>query len=97
MNRRGHRGKIDANQKAISAIAQAHGWQVVSLAGVGDGCPDLLLWKDSQGFRLVEVKTARGKFTPAQEKFRARYSMPVLTVRTEQEAADLLGPISSLS
>jgi hypothetical protein len=52
---RGHRGRVDANQAEIVAALRKVGASVVSLARIGEGCPDLLV-----GYRgrtlLIEVK-----------------------------------------
>jgi Holliday junction resolvase len=52
---RGHRGRVDRNQKEIVAALRKVGATVVSLSRIGDGCPDLLV-----GYRgctlLLEVK-----------------------------------------
>lgn len=50
-----HRGRTDANQKAVVAALRAAGCSVLSLANIGSNAPDLLV-----GFRgvtyLLEVK-----------------------------------------
>ena len=55
MLKRGHRGRVDANQKEIVDALRKVGASVVSLSQIGDGCPDLLV-----GYRgrtlLLEVK-----------------------------------------
>ena len=52
---RGHRGRVDRNQPEIVAALRKAGATVVSLARIGEGCPDLLV-----GYRgktlLIEVK-----------------------------------------
>ena len=52
---RGHRGRVDRNQPEIVDALRKSGATVVSLARIGDGCPDLLV-----GYRgrtlLLEVK-----------------------------------------
>jgi hypothetical protein len=68
MNRRGHRGKVDANQAAVvKELRDAGGDQitVISLAGVGDGCPDLLIGLAGQTY-LAEVKD--GDKSPSARK-----------------------------
>ena len=77
----------DRNHAAIVAVAEAYGWQVVDLSGAGAGIPDLLAYKASAGWRLIEVKAGKGQtFTEAQQRFRARYTLPVLTITSEFEA-----------
>ena len=85
----------DRNHDAVAAIAEAHGWQVVSLSSAGSGVPDLLCWRYPQGYRLVEVKAGKGaKLTEAQERFKRRYSMPILYVRSEEDAQFVFSTIS---
>lgn len=87
MNIRGHRGKVDGNHAAIVEALRKSGWQVLSLASIGDGCPDLLIHHQYRGWRLVEVKLTIGKLRPSQELFMSRW--PVTIVRSVQEALDL--------
>lgn len=66
-------GRTDANQTAIVAALREIGASVVSLADIGNGCPDLLV-----GFRgvtlLLEVKDgskppSKRKLTPDEKEF----------------------------
>ena len=51
------------------------------------GCPDLLCWHPLEGFRLLEVKHARGRLTPLQKAF----GMPFSVVRSVAEALAIYG------
>ncbi len=69
------RGRVDQNHAAIVAAYRQLGYLVLSLAGLGDGVPDLLT-RDPHPCRacgrsldLREVKTATGKLTSDQERF----------------------------
>lgn len=89
------RGRVDKTQAGIKAVAESFGWQVVSLASCGDGVPDLLIWRYPQGFRLVECKSGKtARLTAAQDKFKARYSMPVHYIRSEEQAREVFAVIT---
>jgi hypothetical protein len=68
MNRTGHRGRVDGNQKEIIQKLRECGMQAHSIAQVGDGIPDVLV-----GFRgltlVLEVKEPGETLTPAECKF----------------------------
>jgi len=75
---RGHRGRVDANQPEIVKALRDVGATVVSLARIGDGCPDLLV-----GYRgrtlLLEVKDGSGPpskrlLTEDELKFQGRWT-----------------------
>lgn len=88
--------KVDENQQAIVDALRGAGASVVSLAGVGNGCPDLLvgvgldLW-------LMEVKhPGRSKNRRApnalQQEWHARWkAKPVVVVLTPAEALAAIG------
>ena len=62
--------KIDGNHNEIVDTFRACGCLVQSLARMGAGVPDLLVQHGgSKRLALVEVKTATGKPTAAQEQF----------------------------
>lgn len=88
MNRRGHRGRVDGNHGDIVEALRRTGWQVVSLAEIGGGVPDLLAYRVGQPLRLLEVKAARGVITAAQERFMAQ-GWPVTIVRTVDDVLSL--------
>ena len=69
------RGKPDANQREIQRALEQRGACVVSLAGVGDGCPDLVVGFGNRNY-LLECKNPDGrglKLTAAQENFHAEW------------------------
>ena len=47
--------RIDSNQVEIVAALRALGCTVQSLAGVGQGCPDLLVGRNGRNY-LMEIK-----------------------------------------
>jgi hypothetical protein len=83
--------KVDATQAAIVEALRAAGAIVVSLAALGGGCPDLLVWRDDRAW-LLEVKSRNGRLTPAQERWLAAWRGPsVHVVRTPAEALAAVG------
>ena len=58
MNRRGHRGRTDANHTEVVQALRKMAWGVWSTAQIGDGFPDLLIAKQGR-LLLVEVKDGR--------------------------------------
>lgn len=84
-NRRGHAGKVDFVQGPIVEALRAAGVFVQSLAGVGDGCPDLLCSvRGAQPFGgvwgawfLIECKQEGERLTPHQKAWHA--SAPAAT------------------
>jgi hypothetical protein len=86
--------KTDGNQAEIVSTLRAAGASVTILAGVGCGCPDLLV-----GFRgntiLVECKNPGGRgrnsLTPAEiEWFKAWKGEPAAVVNSPEEALSTL-------
>ena len=79
------RGKTDLNQTEIVDALRRCGYLVQSLAAMGDGVPDLLVYRRDCGLRLLEVKGSQGKLTPDQIEFKAK-GWPVEVARTAEEA-----------
>ena len=82
--------RIDLTHRPIMDVLHAHGWSVLSLAAVGDGCPDLLCHAPgSSALYLVECKTP-GNVRPHSETakrqaaFAARF--PVARLSSVEEA-----------
>jgi hypothetical protein len=85
--------KVDANQQTIVAALRSVGAAVQSLAGAGEGVPDLLVWY-RKGLYLLEVKNSDGRglrFTPAQEKWRQRFDGASIVVMDAREALEAIG------
>lgn len=78
--------KIDGTQTAIVETLRALGAEVVSLAPLGGGVPDLLVWLNGR-FYLVECKTPKGKLRPKQEQFMQKW--PVQVLRSVEDAEEL--------
>lgn len=76
--------KVDQNHGEIVAALIARGWLVLSLASMGRGVPDLLVWHPRSGFDLVEVKMPTGALTDDQRAFAAK-GWPVMILRSERD------------
>ena len=85
-------GKLDANQHEIVDALRNIGADVLSLAPMGNGCPDLLVH-----FRgvtmLMEVKSATGKLTPDEVEFIENWRGQVHIVRSVDDALRMIGVI----
>ena len=90
--------RIDENQPNIVKALRAHGCDVLILAAVGNGCPDLLVSRPYYPYHyfLLEVKdgakppSAR-KLTPDQVTFHAEWKGPIHIVTSVDEALDAVG------
>lgn len=82
--------RLDANHHAIVRALVAHGVTVQPLTAVGDGCPDAACWFRGK-WTLLEFKAPKGKLTPAQVKWRARFQNASTVVRSEAEALSAVG------
>jgi hypothetical protein len=82
--------KVDANQAVVVGGLRACGALVLSLAPMGKGVPDLLIWHHTKGFQLFEVKDgskppSKRKLTPDQIEFQAE-GWPVTVVESVEGA-----------
>jgi len=87
--RRGHQGRVDANQQSIIEALTRLGVSVCSLAATGDGVPDLLLGyvaKSGPKAAVAEVKTEKGQLTPDQTKWRCWWIGPFVVFRSVDDA-----------
>lgn len=84
--------KIDEVQPSIVEALRKVGASVVSLASIGQGCPDLLACKSGR-YWLIECKGPKGKLTPDQQRFILNWDGPVHIIRTPDEALKLVGEI----
>ena len=82
--------KPDANEAAIVTALRKLGATVVRLESPLAGVPDLAV-----GFRgrwhLMEVKTAKGPLSEAQQTWHASASAPVAVVRSVEQALAAIG------
>lgn len=77
------RPRTDANQVTIMKALRQMGCEVLSLAAVGHGCPDLLVCRGHR-LCLVEVKDgakvkSAQKLTPDQVAFHSKWPVHVVT------------------
>jgi len=87
-------GKVDDNHSGVVSALRQAGCAVISLASVGQGCPDLLVSRNgSQGGInvLMEVKDgskspSKRKLTDDQRKFFATWKGPCFVVKSVEEA-----------
>lgn len=83
--------KIDKNQPDIvKAYRQIPGCAVKSMAGVGSGFPDLLVYYQGH-YYLVEVKDKGGKLTPDQVTFHRSWPGKIHIVYTVKQALAVIG------
>jgi hypothetical protein len=86
------RAKIDANQNEIVDALRAVGCSVQSLAGVGKGVPDTLVYSPFRRCLLLfELKDgnkppSRRQRTPAQLTWHAEWKGPVYVINSIAEA-----------
>ena len=83
--------KIDDNQSQIVRALRKAGCNVMSLAAVGNGCPDLLAYRAGV-LTMLEVKDgakspSRRKLTPHQERFHVDWPVQIVTNEIEALAA----------
>lgn len=87
--------KVDDNQQEIVRCLRQAGCNVLSLAAVGQGCPDLLVYRHATGLLyMLEVKDgdkppSRQRLTPHQVKFHETW--PVKVVKNIDEAFIAVG------
>ena len=93
------KARVDDNQTSIVSDLRQAGCSVLSLAAVGQGCPDLLVYRRSTGLLyMLEVKDgdkfpSQRKLTPHQVKFVEDW--PVHVVNNSIEALRATGVLAS--
>lgn len=97
------KARLDDNHKECEDQLRQIGCLVLSLAGVGKGCPDLLVARDGR-LHLFEVKREikKGKVFPSKSKlnekqieFALLWRDYVTTVRSPEEAVRVILGIAS--
>lgn len=89
--------KVDANQSEIVAALRAVGCTVLSLASMGDGCPDAIVGRGGVNY-LLEIKDgtkppSRRKLTPAEQEWVDSWRGQVTVVESVQEALNAVGVV----
>ena len=91
------RGRTDADHAAIVQALRACGAGVESLASIGRGCPDLLVWRPSdRRLVLMEVKDgakppSERRLTDDERRWHADWPGEVLIVSSVDEALNAIG------
>jgi len=85
--------RTDSNQTAIVKALRKAGCNVLSLASLGAGCPDLIIHLAGV-LTMIEIKdgaksASRRKLTPHQVRFHRDW--PVQVVTNEMEALEAVG------
>jgi hypothetical protein len=62
------RGRTDLNQSEIVEQLRDLGWSVESIAGLGQGRPDILIGVDGVNV-LIELKSKGGELTDAEHRW----------------------------
>jgi Holliday junction resolvase len=91
-----HRGmprRVDANQAEIVEALKKAGYDIIDLARVGNGVPDLVVVAPDGWIHLVEIKNpkTRGKLNKLQQEWHDKWKgeKPIV-VHTAEEALDWL-------
>jgi Holliday junction resolvase len=87
------RGRVDANQVSVVKALRKAGCRVLSLANVGGGVPDLLVYRAGV-LTMLEIKDgnkfkSQQKLTSHQERFRVDW--PVQVVNSIESALKAVG------
>lgn len=94
-----YKAKVDANHGDVVTALRGVGAGVQSLAGVGDGCPDLLV-AFRGAWHVLEVKDgskppSKRKLTPEEQMWLLRFDelAPVYVVNSVEEALEVIGAV----
>jgi hypothetical protein len=79
--------KKDGTHAAIEAAFRARGWEICNTYQAPE-CPDFFAAKSGRTL-AVEVKRKGGKLTPAQERFRAKWTGEYYVVSSLEEAREI--------
>lgn len=87
--------KVDANHSAVVAYLRQLGWSVLSLAGIGKGCPDIVCARDPYFTALVEIKDgdkpkSAQRLTEDQRNFIAGWKGRIIVANSPTDAAEQL-------
>lgn len=92
MRHRGHKGRVDGNQKEIVAALRKVGCSVRSTAEIGGGFPDLLVRPPGRMAPLIQMETKmpKGRPRPDQVQYFTEFPETIL-VRSVEEALRAIG------
>lgn len=79
--------KVDANQKIIIDALQKLGYSV-AVTNMGEGFPDLVVARENQDAKLVEVKNPDGggnRLTPEQQTFHEQWRGIIYIVESVED------------
>jgi hypothetical protein len=93
-----HKARIDDNQTAIVDALRQASCSVLSLASLGSGIPDLLIYSPWRGYMLFEVKNgdkppSKRKLTPDQLLWHAKWQGPIHLIYSVEDALIEAGAI----
>lgn len=81
----------DANQgDIVKALLQIPGVAVIDLREVGNDCPDILIGYESDNF-LIELKTAKGKVKPGQQRHYEEWPGQTAIARSLDDVLMIIG------
>src|SRR5512139_1208375 len=82
--------RVDSNQAEIVQALRDIGASVTVIAGIGGGCPDLLVGYAGVNY-LMEIKASKNAtFTEAECEWELAWHGSVFIVTTAQEAVDIV-------
>lgn len=87
------RGKVDLNQTLIVRSLRECGALVLSLANLGNGAPDLLVFFHNDLFLLEVKRDEKAKLTPMERQFHALWPCHVVT--DVESALNAIGAVHS--
>lgn len=93
MQRRGHHGRVDANQAEIVKALRACGVSVQSLASVGAGCPDILCGYRGETYIFEIKKSQKDLLTAAEEKWSTAWRGQYFVITEWQEAWNAMAKV----
>ena len=82
--------RVDANQPEIVAALRHAGCSVQHLHEIGRGCGDILVGYRGRNYCL-EIKSAKGKLTPAEAEWHRDWQGHIAIIRTIREALAEVG------
>jgi hypothetical protein len=85
--------RTDNNTHEIRETAERFGYFYLDTHVIGRGFPDSIIAKPRLGsweIYFLEIKSAKGRLSPAEQKFHAKYPGLVHIVRTPEDVMKLI-------